>query len=78
MKKHVKCGDLLMGLSSLSSDGKRKWFDFPRYRVVGLHMDGEHFFVEWLNEDGSTVRNVSYTYFHIGSSQYRLWEDNEG
>lgn len=71
----VKCGDLLLGLSSLSCDGTRTWFDFPRYRVVAIHYKEELFFVEWLNEEGEIANKHYYTFFDFDSSQYKLYKD---
>lgn len=71
----VKCGDLLLGLSSLSCDGTRIWFDFPRYRVVAIHYKEEIFFVEVLNKEGEVTKKNYYSVFDFDCDQYRSYKN---
>ena len=54
-KRIPKEGDLIYGGKVFKSEGITEWFDFPRYRVVGLHINGEDMFLETLNSEGKVI-----------------------
>jgi hypothetical protein len=64
----VVCGSLLQGCKLLSQEGVEEWFDFPRYRVVAIHMNGKLMFLETLNSEGEIIGTEK---MDISSDQWR-------
>ena len=62
----------LRGAKRISSCGVTEWFNFPRYRVVGLHVDGCSFFIETLGEDGVKL-SERVEKFPIDNDQFMVW-----
>lgn len=67
-------GTHLMGAARVSGEGVEKWFDFPRYKLVAWHMDGETLFVEVLNRQGTTI---GVEKINSGSDQCFVWRERE-
>jgi hypothetical protein len=63
IERNVVCGEYLKGAEVTSSKGVERWFDFNRYKVIGIHYCEPKFFAEVLNENhkvvGVTVLNLA-------------------
>jgi hypothetical protein len=70
-KRVVMCGDLLQGGAIISGRGVEEWTDYPRYRVVAIHMNRVTMFLETLNSKGEIVgcEKMDFT-----SDQWRHWD----
>jgi hypothetical protein len=66
----VMCGDLLQGGARISSRGVEEWTDYPRYRVVAIHMNRVTMFLETLNPKGEII---GHEMMDFTSDQWRHW-----
>jgi hypothetical protein len=69
-------GDLLYGGKRFTSDGIAEWFDFPRYRVIAIHMNGVDMFIDTLNSEGKVI-STTPTIINVGSNQWMATKPDE-
>ncbi len=69
VKVELELGDLLKGAEVTSCRGVKKYFDFPRFKIVAFHVDGEHMFLETLNRSGEPIGDIK---MEFTSKQWRV------
>lgn len=70
----VKPGDLVFGAKVIGTKGVKEWQPYPNYRVVALHICKPIFFVESVDENGNTVHEGYFTFYHFDSKQYKIFK----
>ena len=71
--KVPEIGDLLSGVEIISDKGIiKKWFNFPRYEVVGAHKD--IMFLSVLDDSGD---HLVYEQMEISSNQWNFYINKE-
>ena len=69
-KQLPSIGDVLYGIQTYRTDNRHDWHPYPRYKVIAIHEDQNHFFWSLLDSNGDTIQEGKFGVFDCDSTEW--------